>query len=71
MLKWIDQTTTKWKKEKWKILLLKQQGKSQKEIEQQINISQSAISQNLKHPNTILVLETEKIIEQYLLKFLN
>jgi len=70
MLKWIDRTTTKWKREKWKTLLLKQQGKSQKEIEQQINISQSAISQNLKNPNTILVLETEKIIEQYLLKFL-
>lgn len=66
MLKWIDQTTTKWKKEKWRTLLLKQQGKSQKEIEQQINISQSAISQNLKNPNTILVLETEELIEQYL-----
>jgi len=70
MLHWIDQTTMKWKKEKWKTLMLKQQGKSQKEIEQQINISQSAISQNLKNPNTILVLKTEKIIEQYLIKLL-
>jgi len=70
MLKWIDQTTKKWKKEKWKTLLLKQQGNSQKEIEQQINITQSAISQNLKNPNTILVLETENIIEKYLRNFI-
>ena len=70
MLKWIDQTTSKWKKEKWKTLLLKQQGKSQKQIEQQIKISQSAISQNLKNQNTLLVIETETIIEQYLLKLL-
>ena len=70
MLKWIDQTTTKWKKEKWKTLLLKEQGKSQKEIEQQIRISQSAISQNLKNQSTLLVIETEKIIEHYLKNFL-
>jgi hypothetical protein len=70
MLRWIDQTTVKWKKEKWKTLLLNQLGKSQKEIEQQIKISQSAISQNLKNPMTVLVLETEKIIEQYLLKLI-
>ena len=70
MLKWIDQTTAKWKKEKWKTLLLKQQGKSQKEIEKQIKISQSAISQNLKNQSTLLVIETETIIEQYLKNFL-
>lgn len=70
MLKWINQSTAKWKKEKWKTLLLKQQGKSQKEIEQQIRISQSAISQNLKNQNTLLVIETEKIIEHYLKNFL-
>jgi hypothetical protein len=66
MLKWIDLSTAKWKKEKWKTLLLKQQGKSQKEIEHQIRISQSAISQNLKNQTTLLVIETEKIIEHYL-----
>lgn len=70
MLEWVDQATKKWKQEKWKTLFLNQQGKSQKEIEQQISISQSAISQNLKNQITILVLETENIIEQYLLKLL-
>jgi hypothetical protein len=70
MLKWIDLSTAKWKKEKWKTLLLKQQGKSQKEIEHQIRISQSAISQNLKNQTTLLVMETENIIEHYLLKLL-
>ena len=70
MLKWIDQSTAKWKKEKWKTLLLKQRGKSQKQIEEQINITQSAISQNLKNQSTLMVIETEKIIEQYLKTFL-
>ena len=70
LLHWLDRATEKWKKDKWKTVLLNQLGKSQKEIEQQINISQSAISQNLKNPNTMLVLETEKIIERYLLKLL-
>lgn len=70
MLHWIDLVSAKWKKEKWKTILLKQLGNSQKQIEQQINISQSAISQNLKNPNTQLVMETEKIIEQYLSKLL-
>ncbi len=70
MLKWIDQSTAKWKKEKWKTLLLKQQGKSQKQIEQQISISQSAISQNLKNQSTVMVIETENIVEQYLKTFL-
>ncbi len=70
MLKWMDHATKKWKPEKWKTVLLKQQGKSQKDIVKQINISQSAISQNLKNQSTILVLETEKVIEQYLLKLI-
>ncbi len=70
MLKWMDQATKKWKPEKWKTVLLSQQGKSQKEIVKQINISQSAVSQNLKNKSTILVLETEKVIEQYLLKLI-
>ena len=49
---------------------MKQQGKNQKQIEQEIKISQSAISQTLKNQNTIMVLETEELIQQYLSKFI-
>jgi hypothetical protein len=70
LLKWIDFTTTKWKHEKWKTIFLNQLGMNQKEIEKEISISQSAISQNLRSQSTILVLETEKIIEQYLAKLI-
>lgn len=70
MLYWIDYATAKWNKEKWKTIMLKLQGKSQKEIEQQVKISQSAISQNFRSPKTIMILKTEKLIEQYLRNFI-
>jgi len=66
ILKWMDLTTSKWKSEKMQTIVLHRLGYSQKQMEKEIGISQSAISQNLKSENVKAVMQSEQLVENYL-----
>ncbi|MCF7803279.1 MAG: SatD family protein [Candidatus Marinimicrobia bacterium] len=63
---WIDRIIRQWKFRRLNILHYHRLGDKQADLEKRLGISQPAISQNLSHPDTALVLKTEKTIEFYL-----
>lgn len=71
MLQWLGHENRRWGFQKFQIINLKKNGWTQKQIAENLSVSQPAVSKALKTAPVQLTIQTEKIIEKHINSILN